>query len=131
MSENKLELYDMIGHMLRDKRIELGYSLDFVSSELGITPKTLQRYELGERKIKIDIIEKLSEIYNFEYDKFINNAQLEFAGIDYTVAAAARESSADRLLQYYKLLNKTGMEELIKRAQELVDLGYTKDKDSL
>jgi transcriptional regulator with XRE-family HTH domain len=80
MSEYEIDLYRIIGEMIREIRLSKGMSLEEVSNELGFTRKTLQRYETGEHKIKIGTIIKLSNILGFNYDKFMSDAKLRLVG---------------------------------------------------
>lgn len=78
MSESELELYGVVGKMFREIREDRGYSLELGADYLGIAPKSLQRYECGERKIKIGTIKSLCEFYNIDYDSFIKEAKSRF-----------------------------------------------------
>ena len=85
MNEFDFEFYTTIGGMLRDVRAKRGFTLEQVAEQLGVTPKTLQRYEIGERKIKLGVIKQLSHILSFDYDKFITEAKRRMAGEGFTV----------------------------------------------
>lgn len=80
MSETELELYSIVGKMLREIREDKGYSLELGAEHLGIAPKSLQRYECGERKIKMGTIVSLCEFYGINYDSFIKEAKTRFTG---------------------------------------------------
>lgn len=80
MSETELELYSIVGKMLREIREDKGYSLELGAEHLGIAPKSLQRYECGERKIKMGTIVSLCEFYGINYDAFIKEAKTRFTG---------------------------------------------------
>lgn len=80
MSETELELYSIVGKMLREIREDKGYSLELGAEHLGIAPKSLQRYECGERKIKMGTIVSLCEFYGINYDSFIKEAKSRFTG---------------------------------------------------
>ena len=80
MSETELELYSIVGKMLREIRESKGYSLELGAEHLGIAPKSLQRYECGERKIKMGTIVSLCEFYDINYDSFIKEAKSRFTG---------------------------------------------------
>jgi transcriptional regulator with XRE-family HTH domain len=85
MSEKDLELYYEIGEKLRVIRLERGMTLAEVSGKLNIASKTLQRYECGERKIKIEILQKLADIYGFHYYDFIKSVRLDSIKKDYNI----------------------------------------------
>jgi len=75
MSEYEVELYIIMGNMLREIRNDRGITLDQVSEKTGLTAKTIQRYETGERKIKISTVIELSSILDFDYNKFMAEAK--------------------------------------------------------
>lgn len=65
--------------MLREIRESKGYSLELGAEHLAIAPKSLQRYECGERKIKIGTIKSLCDFYGIDYDSFIQKAKKRFS----------------------------------------------------
>lgn len=75
MSEYEVELYKIIGEMLRNIRIERGITLEQVAERLKLTAKTVQRYETGERKIKINTVMELAEYFCFDYSNFMSEAK--------------------------------------------------------
>lgn len=75
MNEFDIVLYKIIGDMLREKRLMKGYTLDYVADKIGVTKKTVQRYEVGERKIQVSTLVKLSETLDYDYDLFMEQAQ--------------------------------------------------------
>lgn len=79
MSEYELEMYGIVGSMLRDIRLSKSITLDEASGHINVTSKTLQRYELGERKIKIGTIKDLLKYYNYSYDEFMKTAKQRFS----------------------------------------------------
>lgn len=90
MSEYEIELYRIIGEMIREKRSTQELTLEQVANKLGVIPKTLQRYETGERKIKISSIMALADILDFDYNKFMADAKRKLANDnieDYNVVA--------------------------------------------
>lgn len=91
MSEYEIGLYRIIGEMIREKRLDAGLTLEEVASKIGVVPKTLQRYETGERKIKISTIMELSNILDFDYDRFMAEAKSSLVGED---LSTVRENTA-------------------------------------
>ena len=69
MNDSELELYGIVGKMFREIRDERGLPLTVVSEYLQIAPISLQRYECGERKIKMGTIKQLCDYYKIEYDE--------------------------------------------------------------
>ncbi len=78
MDKSDLELYGIVGKMFREIRENKGYTLEYVSDYLNVATKTLQRYELGERDIKIQIIKMLCEFYNIDCSSFMKDAKMRF-----------------------------------------------------
>ena len=81
MGEQDLDIYPVIGEMLKTIRAEKEYSLEIVGKKVGVAGKTIQRYECAERKIKIDILKKMLHYYNIPYDQFVKDAKLKHLGI--------------------------------------------------
>lgn len=130
MNESELELYGIVGKMFREIRESKSLSLEVSAAYLDIAPKSLQRYECGERKIKIGTIKKLCEFYKINYDDFIKEAKIKFGGNIYTDISIEKEK-IPKIMQYYKLLNDTGKHEATKRVKELTELSqYTKTDDN-
>lgn len=80
MSEYEVGLYQIIGEMIRDKRTSKGFSLEDVAEKLQVTAKTVQRYETGERKIKINTLIELADMLEFDYNNFMADAKYRLAG---------------------------------------------------
>lgn len=49
-----------IGDRIRNKRLELKYTLEKVANEIGVTPSTILKYENGSINIPSDKIEKIA-----------------------------------------------------------------------
>ena len=81
MSEQDLDVYPIVGEMLKAIRAEKEYSLELVGKAVGVAGKTIQRYESAERKIKIDILKKMLHYYNVSYEQFVKDAKLKHLGI--------------------------------------------------
>ena len=80
MSDYEKELYTIIGNMLRELRLKNDYTLEYIAEKLEVAPKTLQRYECGERKIKVGTIVELCDIYRVDYSEFMRQAKLKHLG---------------------------------------------------
>ncbi len=75
MSDYELELYEIIGSMLKEVRLDRGMTLEQVAENFGVIPKTIQRYESGERKISIDKLMELTTFYGVDYSHFMAAAE--------------------------------------------------------
>lgn len=62
------DLYLILGNRLRNLRNEKGYSLEFVANKIGMSKKTIQRYELGEQRISIEKLKMLCNVYMYDID---------------------------------------------------------------
>lgn len=80
MSEYDLKLYKIIGEMLREVRLEKGFTLEQVADFVSVTPKTIQRYETGDRRIKIDTLMKMTKFFDLNYYEFMREAQTKNSG---------------------------------------------------
>lgn len=121
MSDSDLELYGIVGRMFREIRESKGLSLEIVAEYLQIAPKSLQRYECGERKIKIGTIKDLCIFYKIKYDDFIKEAKLRFGKNIYT-SNSSKAESCPPIMQYYELLNDTGKHVATERVKELTEV---------
>lgn len=117
MSDQELEMYGIVGEMLRSVREEKGYSLSEPAACLGIAPKTLQRYECGERKIKVETLKQLCNFYVLDYDNFLREARQKFNAQS---GAGDEEEPPYEELQY--LLARNGKKLSVEQKMELIKL---------
>ena len=120
MSDSELELYGIVGKMFREIREEKDLSLTAVAEYLQIAPISLQRYECGERKIKIGTIKQLCVFYKIEYDDFIKEAKLRFGKNLYSNDFFKEESP--KIMRYYDQLNDIGKHKATERVKELTEV---------
>lgn len=66
--------------MIRNERINHQMTLEQVAEKLGLTPKTIQRYERGERKIKINTLIELTDLFHLDYNEFMSSAKAKLLG---------------------------------------------------
>lgn len=93
MIEKDFELYYDLGEKLREIRLSKNLSLADVADKLHVAAKTLQRYECGERKIKLDILLKLTDIYDINYYQFVKNIRLESVIRDYNMQFISKDGA--------------------------------------
>lgn len=93
MIEKDFELYYDLGEKLREIRLSKNLSLADVADKLHVAAKTLQRYECGERKIKLDILLKLTEIYDIDYYQFVKNIRLGSVIRDYDISFVSKDGA--------------------------------------
>lgn len=93
MIEKDLELYYDLGEKLRELRLAKNLSLADVAQKLGVAAKTVQRYECAERKIRLEVLQKLAVIYDFNYYTFVKDIRLESIIRDYNIDFIYKEGN--------------------------------------
>lgn len=66
-------------------RQENRYSQSLLAKILGISRQAYIKYELGEVEPSVEIVRKLSKIYNVPYDVLIDNAVVPYKKIEYKI----------------------------------------------
>ena len=71
------ELYKEIGKQLKEKREAMGYSLDTLTELIGgiKTKSTLKRYEDGNSRIEIDVLELICDKLGLRYQDVVQRAK--------------------------------------------------------
>lgn len=59
-------MYIKLGEQLRKARESRSYSLEFVADRVGLTKKTIQRYETAESRISINVLYSICEVLNID-----------------------------------------------------------------
>lgn len=59
------------GEMIKELRLELNYSLKFVSERIGYSPRLLSKIEKNEKRAPEKIIKDLSRVYEVSYKTLI------------------------------------------------------------
>ncbi|WP_312813810.1 helix-turn-helix transcriptional regulator [Sedimentibacter sp.] len=67
----------MVGKIIRKLRIEKGITQNELSNYLGLTPKMISFYELGERFPPYDIINKLADYFNVSTDYLLGRSDIK------------------------------------------------------
>jgi len=57
---------------IKTLRTERGWTQDALSRKIGISPKMISFYELGERKPSRDTLIKLAEVFGIPLDRLVN-----------------------------------------------------------
>ena len=63
-----------LGHHLRAERIERCMSVKQVAELISVSPKTLYAYEEGTRRIRVDVLNKLSQLYEISIDRLLEKS---------------------------------------------------------
>lgn len=98
-------------------RQENRYSQSLLAKILGISRQAYIKYELGEVEPSVEIVRKLSKIYNVSYDVLIDNAVLPYKKIEYKIpteptlevaspttvySPSYNDSDTDNTIEYFK-----------------------------
>lgn len=51
MSKDKNQIDQIVGRRIREKRIQLGLSLDQVAHDLNVSPKLMDEFEFGQQRV--------------------------------------------------------------------------------
>ncbi|MDD2397974.1 MAG: helix-turn-helix transcriptional regulator [Tissierellia bacterium] len=94
----------MIGKIIRELRIEKGITQNELSNYLGLTPKMVSFYELGERFPPYDIINKLADYFNISTDYLLGRSNIK---------------NPEKFIQDYRTLSKESIKEIEKFIQQL------------
>ncbi|MEE4561612.1 LexA family protein [Paenibacillus polymyxa] len=73
--------YFMVGKNIKKYRDIRKYSLQTLGDKVGVTKKTIQRYENGEIKIDVDRLSEIADALNVEVSQLIEGAET-FLGVD-------------------------------------------------
>ncbi len=79
-TDSKL-FYLAVGENIKKYREIRGYSLQALGEKIGVTKKTIQRYENGEIKIDMNRLHDISEALRIEMSKLLDGTQ-KFMGLD-------------------------------------------------
>ena len=101
-----IDIYEEIGIKLRTLRKMNGFTLKEVADRMGTTVMTISRYEKNARKIRLDVLKKILEIYGVDYNDFMTSIKIE-------------EVDDMPILKYFDMLNSRGKDEAVKRVREL------------
>mgnify|MGYP003369854456 CR=1 FL=1 len=88
MSDYEVNLYSILGSMLREARIKSGHTLEQAGEKIGVTAKTIQRYETGERKISLNKLIELTSLFGIEYTSFMAAAKRRLSEMNSDISEA-------------------------------------------
>ena len=94
----------MVGKIIRELRLEKGITQNELSNYLGLTPKMVSFYELGERFPPYDIINKLADYFNVSTDYLLGRSNMK---------------NPEKFIKDYSTLSKDNIKEIEKLIQQL------------
>lgn len=131
-----------IGKIIKEKRLELGYSVDDLAKKLGKNRATVYRYEKDEiENLPISVLKPLAEALNTTPGELLNwqniqDVPMERKKADNNVDNNENihlSSNEQKLVTNYRTLNEDGQERLLEYSEDMVLSGrYIKtDKNGL
>lgn len=74
---------EQIGQRIKDRRDEIGLTLDDIATEIGVAKSTVMRYEKGTiEKIKLPVIEAIARVLNVNPSWLIGKSDDKFIAVD-------------------------------------------------
>lgn len=67
-----------IGSFLKELRLEKGLTQDALGEKLGVTNKTISRWENGNYLPPVEMLQKLGELYDIEIEEILNCKRKDF-----------------------------------------------------
>jgi len=84
----KKRLYGKIGRKLRELRHQSGFTRKQAAEYLGIKQRQLAGYERGTKVISMNVLEKLMNLYGFDYKNLLDSKKVS---IEVTIRFEAHE----------------------------------------
>lgn len=115
-----------IGAKLTQLMKELGTNTNELAKKAGVPAATI--YSLIRRdasKVDIDSLIKIARTLGVSADYFCSDDII----IETSNRTSSLSANENRLIDIYRKLNNDGQKELLKRANELYELGYTSKGD--
>lgn len=101
-----------IGDRIKNRRLELGLSVDDIAKKIGKNRATIYRYESSEiEDLPTSILEPLAKV--------LNTTPAYLMGWESHITAES-DSDRNRLLSNYELLNTTGKAKLLEYSDDLI-----------
>jgi transcriptional regulator with XRE-family HTH domain len=108
---------------IKNRRKELGLSVEYVAEALKVNRATVYRYESSD-------IEKLPTSILLSLSKVLQTTPTYLMGLEDNTEILSKDEK--RLLDNFNKLNKFGKKEALKRVNELTEIAkYTEDKSYL
>lgn len=65
------------GSIITEKRKSLGFSQEQLANKLGVSQKSISKYECGERRPSYEVLIAMSSIFNVSIDFLLGNENYE------------------------------------------------------
>lgn len=70
-----MDLTQRVGQRLRALRLRRNHTLAAVACDLGMSPSALSAYELGQRPITLDLLERFAEYYGVAPEAVVSSSR--------------------------------------------------------
>lgn len=118
------EFKDILLELRKNRNI----TQDELSNSLHITKQALSHYERGTRYPKKETLEAIADYFNVDMN-FLTGRSATTTIISTPAAAPSLPPDQASILAKYGKLSSTGKDDLHKRADELIALGYTEEEE--
>ncbi len=99
MKQKRLEIdAEILCGILKDCRIEMGYTQKSIAEYLHIDRSTYAKYETG-RKPEIDVVVFLAELYGISLNEMLRDFRLDNSEYKKTVTVKTPQKGEDRLVR--------------------------------
>lgn len=148
MNELDAQFYQTVGKKIREIRIKKELTLAQLASKLGVTIKTVQRYETGDRKIDVSKLKKIADVLDISYEDFVlqiqkerfpdlvpmiksekENEQTESSRTTYKDLPLTEKE--EQLLEYFRLLNNKGKDKVLESAKLYTLINILLEKEEI
>ena len=115
---DNIDFYKRIAIKLKEKRKELNLSQEKFSEILGIDFHNLQKWENASRKIPLDKLVKLCQIFNIQFDYFISPIKSK------KLTQSSSNPELEKEIMMLKEVYDYGEENFIYMAKNNIELAY-------
>lgn len=91
------------GLRIAEKRKSLGFSQEQLANKLGVSQKSISKYECGVRRPSYEVLIAMSSIFNVSIDYLLGNSNVETCK---TTNADILSPEEKTLLNLYRILDK-------------------------
>lgn len=110
----------MVGKRITQLRKQYSLTQKELADRLNLTPKAISFYELGQREPSIDLLKKLSTIFDVSLDYLIGNNSSDKSTVSNDLSHVYKEG-LDALQRADNLLNETAKNNLVKIMNAFID----------
>lgn len=148
MNELDAQFYQTVGKKIREIRIKKELTLAQLANKLGVTIKTVQRYETGDRKIDVSKLKKIADVLDISYEDFVLQIQKERFPDLVPMIKSEKENEQtkssrttykdlpltekeEQLLEYFRLLNNKGKDKVLESAKLYTLINILLEKEEI